>query len=282
MRVPVDWLGDYVELPDGVSGAQIAADLVAVGLEEEGLHGGDVTGPLVVGRVLEKHPEPQKNGKTINWCQVDVGPANGTGEPQGIVCGASNFAVGDLVVVVLPGGVLPGGFEISARKTYGHVSSGMICSSRELGLGDDHDGIMVLPEGTGAPGDDAFDALHHPSYVDFFEEVLSTSTDPQVIEKQFEERYATDPWYVHLYRTSYAYHGVHPFYMWYWIAHALDHLGSGRNVVWVGGDRKACARMGFRAASSLADALEMVSDVVGDDPSITYLHNPPHLVADVT
>ena len=127
-----------------------------------------------------------------------------------------------------------------------------------------------------------FNQLHHPSYVDFFEEVLSTSTDPQVIEKQFEERYATDPWYVHLYRTSYAYHGVHPFYMWYWIAHALDHLGSGRNVVWVGGDRAACARMGFRAATTLQDALEMVSDVVGPDPSITYLHNPPHLVADVT
>ncbi len=69
-------------------------------------------------------PEPQKNGKTINWCTVDVGAANGTGEPQGIVCGAHNFAPGDLVVVVLPGGVLPGGFEISARKTYGHVSAG--------------------------------------------------------------------------------------------------------------------------------------------------------------
>ena len=74
-------------------------------------------------------PEPQKNGKTINWCTVDVGDANGTGEPQGIVCGAHNFAPGDLVVVVLPGGVLPGGFEISARKTYGHVSAGMICSA---------------------------------------------------------------------------------------------------------------------------------------------------------
>ncbi|QFG68816.1 phenylalanine--tRNA ligase subunit beta [Ornithinimicrobium pratense] len=145
MRVPVDWLGEYVELPPGVTGEQIAADLVSVGLEEEGLHGGDVTGPLVVGRVLEKYPEPQKNGKTINWCQVDVADANDTGEPQGIVCGADNFEVGDLVAVVLPGGVLPGDFRISARKTYGHVSAGMICSVRELGIGDDHDGIIVLP-----------------------------------------------------------------------------------------------------------------------------------------
>src|SRR5262249_45587418 len=79
---------------------------------------------------------------------------NGTGEPQGIVCGAHNFAPGDLVVVVLPGGVLPGNFEISARKTYGHVSAGMICSARELGIGEDHDGIIVLPANAGEPGDD--------------------------------------------------------------------------------------------------------------------------------
>ena len=121
--------------------------LTALGLKLEAIEqpGDDITGPLVVGRVLTMEPEPQKNGKTINWCTVDVGDANGTGEPQGIVCGAHNFAPGDLVVVVLPGGVLPGGFEISARKTYGHVSAGMICSARELGLGEDHDGIIVLP-----------------------------------------------------------------------------------------------------------------------------------------
>src|SRR4051812_38795154 len=103
--------------------------------------------------------EPQKNGKTINWCQVDVGAANGTGDPQGIVCGAHNFEPGDLVVVVLPGGALPGGFEISARKTYGHVSAGMICSAMELGLGEDHSGIIVLPTDAGEPGDDVFDLL---------------------------------------------------------------------------------------------------------------------------
>ncbi|MGC5586067.1 phenylalanine--tRNA ligase subunit beta [Ornithinimicrobium sp. W1665] len=171
MRVPVDWLGEYVELPQGVTGAQIAADLVAVGLEEEGLHTSGVGGPLVVGRVLEKHPEPQKNGRTINWCQVDVGDANGSGEPQGIVCGAHNFEPGDLVAVILPGGVLPtpqGPQTIAARKTYGHVSAGMICSVRELGIGDDHDGIIVLPRLLGqdrvdelglAPGDDLVGVL---------------------------------------------------------------------------------------------------------------------------
>lgn len=163
MRVPLDWLGEHVSLPDGVTGAQVAADLVRVGLEEEGLHTGDVTGPLVVGRVLTMQPEEQKNGKTINWCTVDVGDANGTGEPQGIVCGAHNFAPGDLVVVILPGGVLPGGFEITARKTYGHVSAGMICSVAELGIGEDHDGILVItdrPDADGlVPGQDAIGLL---------------------------------------------------------------------------------------------------------------------------
>src|SRR3954451_12587154 len=126
------------------------------------------------------------------------------------------------------------------------------------------------------PGE--FSTLHHPSYVDFFDEVLSVSTDPKVIEQKFEQQYATDPWYVHLYRTSYAYHGVHPFYMWYWCAHALDHLGE---VIWVGGDRRAVARMGMRSASTFADALEMATDSVGRSPSITYLHSPPHALANV-
>ncbi|HET8683053.1 MAG TPA: hypothetical protein VFM54_14470, partial [Micromonosporaceae bacterium] len=76
----------------------------------------------------------------------------------------------------------------------------------------------------------------------------------------------------------YAYHGVHPFYMWYWGAHALDHLGD---VIFVGANRKAAARMGFRSASTLADALEMASDTVGSSPRLTYLHAPPLTLADV-
>ena len=158
MRVPLPWLGEYVELPPGVTGEQVAADLVRVGLEEEAVHGGDVTGPLVVGRVLELVDEPQRNGRTIRWCQVDVGEP----EPRGIVCGASNFVAGDAVVVALPGAVLPGGFAITARRTYGHVSDGMICSARELGLGDDHAGIIRLAElglGDTPPGTDAIGLL---------------------------------------------------------------------------------------------------------------------------
>src|ERR687892_1568775 len=114
-----------------------------------------------------------------------------------------------------------------------------------------------------------FHPVHHPSYIDFFEQVLAETTDPLEIEAKYEEDFATDPWYIHLYRHSYAYHGVHPFYMWYWGAHALDHLGG---VIIVGGDPAAVRRMGFKPASTLRDALEMAEDVVGRDPSITHFH----------
>src|SRR4051794_3553358 len=168
MRTPVSWIREYADLPAELSSDELARRLTALGLKLEALErpGAEIVGPLVVGRVLTMEPEPQKNGKTINWCTVDVGPelnaANDTGEAEsgvGIVCGAHNFAPGDLVVVVLPGAVLPGGFAISARKTYGHVSAGMICSARELGLGDEHDGILVLDPDAGAPGDDATEVL---------------------------------------------------------------------------------------------------------------------------
>ena len=161
MRAPISWLREYVDLPADATTDDLARRLTALGLKLEALErpGEDITGPLVVGRVLTMEPEPQKNGKTINWCSVDVGAANGTGEPQGIVCGAHNFTVGDLVVVVLPGSVLPGPFEISARKTYGHLSAGMICSAAELGLSGDHEGIIVLPAEAGQPGDDVREVL---------------------------------------------------------------------------------------------------------------------------
>jgi phenylalanyl-tRNA synthetase beta chain len=153
MRVPISWLREFVDVPAAATADDILAALVAVGFEEEDVHTFGVTGPVVVGQVLEFTPEPQSNGKTINWCSVDVGE----GEPRGIVCGAHNFSVGDKVVVSLPGAILPGPFPIAARKTYGHVSDGMIASARELGLGEEHDGILRLaslgldPE----PGEDA-------------------------------------------------------------------------------------------------------------------------------
>ncbi len=157
MRVPVPWLRELVDLPPAVDTKHLASRLTAFDLKLEEIHAAaaDLQGPLVVGRVLSVEPEPQKNGKTINWCSVDVAED----EPRGIVCGAHNFGVGDHVVVALPGAVLPGGFAISARKTYGHTSDGMICSGAELGIGGDPGGIVVLDPQEGAPGDDAADVL---------------------------------------------------------------------------------------------------------------------------
>ncbi|MEY4452827.1 MAG: hypothetical protein RIT51_505 [Actinomycetota bacterium] len=151
MKVPLSWLAEYVDLPGDATPDSVMAELVKVGLEEEGSHGFSVTGPVVVGQVLEFTPEPQSNGKTIRWCQVRVAPegsnaTDGGEDVRGIVCGASNFEVGDKVVVCLPGAVLPGDFAIAARSTYGHISDGMMASGRELGLSDDHAGIMRLGE----------------------------------------------------------------------------------------------------------------------------------------
>ncbi|WP_432042641.1 phenylalanine--tRNA ligase subunit beta [Streptomyces cadmiisoli] len=160
MRVPLSWLREYVDLPETETGRDVQAKLISAGLEVETVeHLGDgLKGPLVVGRVLTIE-ELDGFKKPIRFCTVDVGTANGTGEPQEIVCGARNFAVGDKVVVVLPGAVLPGGFAISARKTYGRNSHGMICSSDELGMGDDGTkGIIVLPPETEV-GKDAIELL---------------------------------------------------------------------------------------------------------------------------
>ena len=124
-----------------------------------------------------------------------------------------------------------------------------------------------------------FHPVHHPSYIDFFEQVLAETTDPVEIEARFEKQYAEDEWYRHLYRTSYAYHGVHPFYMWYWGCHGMAHVGK---VIIVGGEPRSVRRLGFTPASTLQDALEMATDVVGRHPTITHLHNPPMVMADVT
>ena len=208
MKAPKSWIAEYAALPAGLSGRELGAALIKAGLEVESVEtiGGELSGPIVIGRVLDFVEEPQKNGKTIRWCHVDCGPdqapdaapqpvrageitaqlpgpstGSGTGDetlaelveapasasgywPRGIVCGALNFAPGDVVVVALPGSVLPGGFELGSRKTYGHLSDGMICAVDELGLGSDHSGILILPDAapSGEPwvlGSDALDAM---------------------------------------------------------------------------------------------------------------------------
>lgn len=140
----------------GVTPEELDAGFVRVGFETEGYEPiPETTGPLVIGRV-DTIEELTEFKKPIRYCLVDVGQANGSGELQGIVCGARNFAEGDLVIVSLPGAELPGGFRIAARETYGRISDGMICSAAELGLTERQNaGIITLPEGAGEPGEDA-------------------------------------------------------------------------------------------------------------------------------
>lgn len=154
MRAAISWVAEHVDLPAELSARELGDALIRVGLEVERVESASdgISGPIVVGRVLSIE-ELTEFKKPIRFCQVDVGES----EPRGIVCGAQNFAEGDLVAAALPGAVLPGPFPIAARKTYGQVSDGMLCSARELGLGDDHSGILVLAHGS--PGEDALAVL---------------------------------------------------------------------------------------------------------------------------
>ncbi len=166
MRAPLSWIREYVDVPADQGGRDVAARLISAGLEVETVEvlGAEVTGPLVVGQVNSVE-ELTEFKKPIRFCRVEVGAGNGeivegaTTSERGIICGARNFAAGDLVVVALPGAVLPGGFAIASRSTYGRVSDGMIASERELALGEDHDGIIVLPPGSADPGASGYEVL---------------------------------------------------------------------------------------------------------------------------
>ena len=145
MRIPLSWLLEYADVTaagEGEIDAQdVARRLTACGLEIETMEqvGHDISG-VVVAEVLDVEELAGFN-KPIRYCQVSTGD----GEERHVICGATNFAAGDRVALAQPGAVLPGGFEIGARKTYGRVSEGMICSASELAIGDDHSGIIVLP-----------------------------------------------------------------------------------------------------------------------------------------
>ncbi|MFV8267857.1 phenylalanine--tRNA ligase subunit beta [Mycolicibacterium peregrinum] len=162
MRIPFSWLREAVRAgaPDwDASVEELEETFIRIGHEvEEIIPIGPVTGPLTVGRVAAIE-ELTEFKKPIRACKLDVGVQNLDGEFRDIVCGATNFAVGDLVVVALPDTVLPGDFKIATRKTYGRVSDGMICSAAEMNLGVEGAGILVLPEGTAEPGTPAADIL---------------------------------------------------------------------------------------------------------------------------
>jgi phenylalanyl-tRNA synthetase beta chain len=142
VRVPLSWLHPLVP---GLTASpdEIAHALIRAGLEVEQVHrvGHDVTG-VVVGRVVDVE-ELAGHKKPIRFCHVDTGTA-----VHDVVCGATNFAAGDLVPFATPGAELPGGFRIARRQTYGRTSDGMICSEAELGLADSSAGILVLDPGS--------------------------------------------------------------------------------------------------------------------------------------
>jgi phenylalanyl-tRNA synthetase beta chain len=150
VRVPLSWLRQYAPIPDPVDSAEVARKLTAAGLEVESVESvGDISG-LIVAQVMAID-ELTEFKKPIRYCRVATGDSDLATDPEmlrGVICGAVNFAVGDRVILALPGAVLPGGFEIAARKTYGRVSEGMICAADELGVGEDHSGIIVLPPDT--------------------------------------------------------------------------------------------------------------------------------------
>ena len=156
MRAPLSWIQEFVEIPSTVTADQISDALIRVGFEVEEIivQGGDLTGPLVFGKVLSIE-EITEFKKPIRYVGLDCGEGN----VRYVICGATNFDIDDLVVVALPGAVLPGNFVISARETYGKTSNGMICSAREVGIGDDHSGIMTFPLAAAEIGSDALTAL---------------------------------------------------------------------------------------------------------------------------
>ncbi len=148
MRVPLSWLREYARLPEPVDVTEVARRMAGAGFEVESQEpvGHDIRG-VVVAQVLSIEELPGLK-KPIRYCRVAVSDAQLGGPPDeasGVICGAVNFEVGDRVALALPGAVLPGGFEVGARKTYDHISEGMICSASELAIGDDHTGIIVLP-----------------------------------------------------------------------------------------------------------------------------------------
>lgn len=156
MRVPLSWVREYAAIPNSATPEEIGDALVRVGFEVEAIErqGMHIKGPLIVGRVLAIE-EITEFKKPIRWVELDCAEAT----TRFVICGASNFSVHDLVVVAIPGAVLPGGFEISERETYGRISNGMICSSRELGMGEDHSGILVLGSESTSPGANALEVL---------------------------------------------------------------------------------------------------------------------------
>ena len=137
-------------------------------------------------------------------------------------------------------------------------------------------GVLIITH----PLYDEFDPLHHPSYIEFFHRLLPETRDSFELQRKYEAEFAHNPDYIRMYRTGNAYHGVHPFYMWYWGENGRAHVGK---VIVVGAESKEAAGiLGWETAESMDEALEMAHSHVGRKPSITLMHFAPILMADVT
>lgn len=141
MKISRNWIGNYVPLE--VSAKEIEEALTLIGFEVEGVErlGLPDLPAVVVGEVVTAIPHP--NAEKLSLCTVQTALLS---EPRQIVCGAKNFRVGDRVPVALPGAVLPGGLEIREATLRGQLSQGMMCSARELGMGEDHAGLLILTQ----------------------------------------------------------------------------------------------------------------------------------------
>jgi Lactate racemase N-terminal domain len=136
-------------------------------------------------------------------------------------------------------------------------------------------GVLIITH----PLYDEFHPLHHPSYIEFFHRILAETRDSFALQSKYEAEFAHDPDYIRMYRTGNAYHGVHPFYMWYWGENGRAHTGK---VIVVGAESKRAAEiMGWETAASMEEALEMAESHVGRKPSVTMMHFAPILMADV-
>jgi hypothetical protein len=129
------------------------------------------------------------------------------------------------------------------------------------------------------PCSDRFDATHHPSYIEFFNRLLPETRDAYELERKYQDEFAYNPSYVEMYRRGNAYHGAHPFYMWYWGQRGREKVGR---VIVVGSDNTTVpALLGWERADTLAEAIAMGRSSMGRSAQITMLHHPPILMTDV-
>ena len=136
-------------------------------------------------------------------------------------------------------------------------------------------GVLILTH----PVYDEFDHVQHPSYIEFFNRILPETRDAHVMHKKYEEEFAKNPSYIEMYRRGNAYHGVHPFNMWYWGEHGRQNVGK---VIVAGAENAHVpAMLGWDRAESLTEAIAMAKSFVGPSPEITMMHHPPIVMADM-